>query len=115
MTDVPIKPKDTDFPVENSTTRPAIPDPADELAARFITDLSEEDFKSLKIQKTFMDEAVAAATEAQAESFKRQVIAKMLQTAYNAAWRVVQQKHELPESLDVDWTSGSVYRKENET
>ncbi len=134
MTDVSIKPKNTDFPVENSATRAAIsdanggapnnvvgangeasPDPADELASRFIMDLAAEDFKSLKIQKNLVEEAVVAAAEAQVESFKRQVIAKMLQTAYNTSWLVVQREHELPESLDVDWTNGSVYRKEDET
>lgn len=123
MTDVSIKSKNTDFPVENSATKAAIPgasgdasfDPVDELAARFIMDLPEEDFKSLKIQKTFAEQAVAAATEAQAEAFRQQVIAKMLQTAYNTAWQFVQKKQDLPESLDVDWANGSVYRKENKT
>lgn len=121
MTDVSIKTNKKDFPVENSATRAETPavgsdapsDPVDELAARFIMDLPVEDFKSLKIQKTFVEEAVASATEAQAESFKRQVVAKMLQTAYDAAWRAVQQKHDLPDLLDVDWANGSVYRKED--
>lgn len=141
MTDIPIKTADNDFPVENSKTEDAAPEveqdtapeapvtngaappmapdadetavaeQAEELAGRFIMDLPEEDFKSLKIQRTLIAEAVTASREAQDESFKRQVIANMLQAAYNATWQVLQKKHGLPESLDMDWATGAAYRK----
>lgn len=123
MSDLPIKTPKTDFPVENSKSKPvtpvpdkdAPPDQAAEVVSRFVMKLPVEDFKSLKVQKNFTEEAVMKANEAQAETFRRQVIANMMQAAYNAAWRIVQQKHGLPESLDVDWADGSVYRKNNES
>ncbi len=92
----------------------AVDEQAEEQAARFIMDLPEEDFKSLKIQKTLVEEALTAAQAAQAETFRRQVIANMMQAAYNSAWQVMQQKHGLPNSLDVDWATGATYRKHTE-
>ncbi len=134
MTDVPMKTPKTDFPVENSKTKQAAPDverdaspvappvkqdippdPADDLTARFIMKLPVEDFKSLKIQRDFTEEGIKEATEAQAEMFRRQVVANMLQAAYNASWRAIQQKHGLPDAIDVDWADGSAYRKSNES
>ena len=115
------------FPVENSDTKKVDTeittekdieievDPVDEQAARFVFKLPEEDFKSLKIQKGFTEDAVNEAGDAQAKSFKAQVVANMMQAAYNAAWQVVQSKHGLPEALDIDWADGSIFRKSSES
>ena len=114
------------FPVENSATQKPKTvievekpveieiDPKADQASRFIFKLPEDDLKALNIQKTFTENAVEEATEAQSKLFKSQVVANMMQAAYNAAWTVIQRKHGLPEVIDVDWTDGSIFRKSSE-
>ena len=122
MTDQAEKPANVaKFPVENSATRKPEPatevekpveiDPAADQVARFIFKLPADDLKALNIQKTFTESAVNEAAEIQSKLFKAQVVANMMQAAYNTAWQATQRKHGLPESIDVDWTDGSIFRK----
>ena len=122
MTDHAMKSNEK-FPVENSETMPKEVPPAeeednlspeDELKARLIMQLPADDLKSLQVQKQFLEEAMREVSETHAIWFKAQVVANMLQVAYNVAWKTVQQKHELPEDLDIDWADGSVFHKVTE-
>jgi hypothetical protein len=83
----------------------------EELASRFIMKLPDGDLQSIRCQKKTLDDASTKAANIRKEAFSSQVIANMIRVAYDEAWRVLQKKHGLPESLDIDWEDGSIYRK----
>ncbi len=134
MNDIPITvPQDRKpFPVENSETMPkaangqaepvvAEPEMTPELtpeqvqqadlAERFIMKLPMEEIQALVTQRSCVEKALAETRSAQQAAFSSQVVANMLQIAYNAGWKQLQSKYGLPDDLDVDWKDGSIFRK----
>lgn len=86
-----------------------------DLKERFIVDLSTEELASIQKQLLIVSKGEHEAQESNKTAIDAQVVANMLRAAYNAAWQSLQRKHGLPEALDVDWKTGSIYRKKKVT
>ncbi len=73
--------------------------------------LDPKELAGISRQKTFMQEAVEKANATGKEAADSQVVALMLNNAYTTAWVSIQRKYGLPEDVDVDWTTGEIFRK----
>ena len=82
-----------------------------EQAERFIMKLPMNEIQAVAVQRGCMEKAFAEAHSAQQQAFNSQVVANMLQIAYNAGWKQIQSKYGLPNDMDVDWKDGSIFRQ----
>lgn len=73
--------------------------------------LDEAELAILVQQQATLKAAAGEANKVAQELKNLQTVAIMLNSAYNAAWVALQKKHGLPEDVDVDWTTGEVFRK----
>lgn len=73
--------------------------------------LDEAELAILVQQQATLKAAAGEANKVAQELKNLQTVAIMLNSAYNVAWVALQKKHGLPEDVDVDWTTGEVFRK----
>lgn len=73
--------------------------------------LDSAEFNNILKQKTLMEEAVNKANTMGQEAADAQGVALMMNSAYSATWTLLQKKHGLPDDVDVDWTTGEIFRK----
>lgn len=82
-----------------------------EAAQKVITRLTPEEISNLKVQQNTLADAQSSYKTLAQELTKAQTLAIMLLTAYNKAWSDLQRKYGLPEDVEVDWTTGDIFRK----
>ncbi len=80
-----------------------------------IVRLDEAELAIMVQQQATLQAAAGEANKAAQGLKDLQTVAIMLNSAYNAAWVALQKKHGLPEDVDVDWTTGEVFRKKVST
>jgi hypothetical protein len=118
MTDIPIK--STEKPILINPALEVERNRADAAEARIreleqvqavLTVLSEPEFLNLKRQKQIMQGKIEDANKVSTQAADAQAIAIMLNIAYNKTWSDLQKKYGLPDSVDVDWDTGEVFRQ----
>lgn len=82
-----------------------------EKAPVLLTVLSLQELKGMSRQKELMTKAVDSANTLINEAEEAREIASMLKSAYNSTWAILQKRYSLPEDVDVDWTTGEIFRK----
>ncbi len=73
--------------------------------------LEPQELSDLLSQKSVVGRAEKDAGAALAEAQRTQALLTMLRTAYSLRWTEIQKKHGLPADMDMNWTSGEVFRK----
>lgn len=76
-----------------------------------IATLEPQELSELLSQKSTVDRAQKDAEVALAEAQRAQALLVMLRSAYNLRWTEIQKQHGLPADMDMNWTSGEVFRK----
>lgn len=82
-----------------------------EAAPDLIARLEEGELSGLTRQRSLMEDSIKKANDLTAEMVDAKTVALMMHSAYNVAWREVQSKYGLPQDVDIDWTSGEIFRK----
>lgn len=80
-----------------------------------IVRLDEPELAVMVQQQETVKAAVGEANKAVRELKDLQTVVIMLNSAYSASWVALQKKHGLPDDVDVDWTTGEVFRKKSST
>lgn len=80
-------------------------------ASALIAKLDDSELLDMTRNKRLMDAAVSKANGLTVEVVDARTIALMLNSAYNVSWVSLKKKYGLPEDVDVDWTTGEVFRK----
>ncbi len=80
-------------------------------APALIAKLDDSELLNMTRNKRLMDEAVSKANVLTGEIADARTVALMLNSAYNVSWVSLKKKYGLPEDVDVDWTTGEVFRK----
>lgn len=82
-----------------------------EEAPTLIVKMDDSELSNMNRDKRLTDAAVSKANALLAEAADARMVALMLNSAYNASWVSLKKKYGLPEDVDVDWTTGEVFRK----
>lgn len=73
--------------------------------------LDDSELSSMLQQQHMLDTMVEKSNKAAQEAKDSQTVVIMLNSAYNTSWVVLKKKYGLPEDVDVDWTTGEIFRK----
>ncbi len=82
-----------------------------ETAPVLITKMADTELSGMLRQKHLMDVAVVKANDLVREAEDSQAVALMMNSAYSVSWKALQKKYGLPEGVDVDWTTGEIFRQ----
>ncbi len=82
-----------------------------ESAPTLLVVLNQEELSAIVRQRQLMEAAVEDANIKLSTANDARAIAQMMNSAYSSTWLDLRKRHGLPEDIDVDWTSGEIFRK----